>query len=346
MKSLRAWTWLLATLALGLLAAAPASAQRGGDEGEYQILQARYGTAQRNVDVTDRLKELARRDRAFRMGNDTFGVDPHPNSVKVLRIYTRDRRGNERMFEFVEGSVVDGAQFTGWGGGNWGQGGWNGGWGGGAGPGSGPGDGRPQPGGGRDEDEGNYQILQARYGTAQRNVDVTERLKELARRDRVFRMGNDTFGVDPHPQHVKTLRIFTRARDGQQRSFEYVEGSLVDGRLFTGWAGGGWGQGGWAGGWGDNYHPGNNQNGYDPAGGRGHLAIVSASYGAGDRQRDITYRLRARVRDDRLDVRADNELAGGDPAPETTKQLWVTYTVGGGREQRVRVAENERIRLP
>ena len=46
------------------------------DSGQYVILSAQYGTSRRHVDVTDRLKELARQDRTFRMGNSTFGVDP------------------------------------------------------------------------------------------------------------------------------------------------------------------------------------------------------------------------------------------------------------------------------
>jgi hypothetical protein len=96
-----------------------------------------------------------------------------------------------------------------------------------------------------------YQILQARYGTAARNIDVTPRLKELARQNATFRMGNSTFGTDPDPGHVKTLRIYTRnARNGQNRMFEYREGSTVDGSIFSGWGGGNWGQGGWNGGWG------------------------------------------------------------------------------------------------
>jgi hypothetical protein len=204
----------------------------GGGRDEYQILQARYGTARNNIDVTPRLKELARQNITFRMGNSTFGTDPDPGHVKTLRIYTRARNGQNRMFEYREGSTVDGTIFSGWGGGNWG-GGWNGGWDGGG-------------GGGRDE----YQILQARYGTARNNIDVTPRLKELARQNQTFRMGNSTFGTDPDPGHVKSLRIYTRARNGQNRMFEYREGSTVDGTIFSGWGGGNWGQGGWNGGWG------------------------------------------------------------------------------------------------
>ena len=92
-----------------LLMVASSVAQYGnGDQGQYQILQARYGTAERNVDVTQRLKELASRDVTFRMGNSTFGVDPDEGRVKTLRIYARGPNGQNRMFEYREGSVVDG----------------------------------------------------------------------------------------------------------------------------------------------------------------------------------------------------------------------------------------------
>lgn len=98
------------------------------DEGAYLILSAQYGTAEHHVDVTGRLKELARQDRLFRMGNSTFGVDPDHGRIKFLRIYARGPDGQERMFEYREGSTVDGAQFRGWGRGDWGNEQWNGGW--------------------------------------------------------------------------------------------------------------------------------------------------------------------------------------------------------------------------
>lgn len=98
------------------------------DDGQYVILSAQYGTAEHHVDVTDRLRELARSDRRFRMGNRTFGVDPDRGRVKTLRIFARGPRGEERMFEYREGSVIDGAQFRGWGRGDWGRGDWSGKW--------------------------------------------------------------------------------------------------------------------------------------------------------------------------------------------------------------------------
>jgi hypothetical protein len=201
-----------------------------GDSGEYVILGAQYGTEYRHVDVTNRLKELARSDRTFRMGNSTFGVDPDPGRVKVLRIYARGPEGRERMFEYREGSVVDGSMFRGWGRGDWGQG-WSGRWEGGGGFGGG---------GFGNRDEGQYTILGAQYGTRRHHVDVSDTLKQLARSDRTFVMGNRTFGMDPDPGRVKTLRIYTRGPDGRDRMFEYREGSVVDGSMFRGWGRGEW----------------------------------------------------------------------------------------------------------
>ena len=164
---------VFAMLAAMVLVAGSSVAQyNSGDSGQYVILSAQYGTARRHVDVTNRLKELARQDRTFRMGNSTFGVDPDKGQDKTLRIYARGPNGQERMFEYREGSTIDGSQFRSWGGGDWGNGGWNGRWEGGG------------YGGGDNRDSGQYVILSAQYGTARQHVDVTNRLKELARQDR------------------------------------------------------------------------------------------------------------------------------------------------------------------
>jgi hypothetical protein len=215
-----------ATLMAGL--SAPVLAQRGEDDGEFAILHARYGSERNHVDVTDRLREIARRDRRVRLTNDLFGVDPDPGRDKVLRIYARDRQGRERRFEYPERAWIDGMQFIGWGGGRWGEPNYNGGW-----------AGNPY----RDRhDDGQYTILYANYGNPGREVDVTGRLRQLARQDQRFRMGNDTFGVDPDPGRAKRLVIVARDPLGQQRSFEYPENSWVDGAHFVGWGRGDWGR--------------------------------------------------------------------------------------------------------
>jgi hypothetical protein len=271
------------------------------DVGQYVILSAQYGTARNHVDVTQGLKELARTDQQFRMGNSTFGVDPDRGVVKTLRIYARGPDGRERMFEYVEGSVVDGSQFRSWGGGDWGNGGWSGNWNGGGGDG--------------------YVILSAQYGTARSHVDVTRRLRELARANLQFRMGNSTFGVDPDRGVVKTLRIYARGPDGRERMFEYVEGSVVDGSQFSGWGGGNWGNGGWSGNW----------NGGGGGGGGGYV-ILSAQYGTARSHVDVTQRLRELARTNQQ-FRMGNSTFGVDPDRGVVKTLRIYARGPDGRER-------------
>lgn len=307
--TLGAGSALFAGLLTGM--ALPALA-RDGDDGEFVIRHARYGTEQNHVDVTDRLRDLARQDRRFRLSNDLFGVDPDPGRTKTLRIFARDRQGREQTFEFREYDWVDGAKFIGWSGGGWGEAGGSRGW---------HGNERREDG----RDSGEFTILYATYGTARREVDVTDRLRELARRDQRFRMGNDSFGVDPDPGQTKVLRIVARDRSGQERSFEYREYAIVDGAQFTGWGGGNWGQA------------------RRPA---GRLVIESASYGADGRWVDVTQALRAQVRGDRLEAEVRGELFGVDPAPNRRKMLSVTYRWGNEPSNTVRVNEYDAIRLP
>lgn len=225
-------------LALALLALSLLAGMAVADEGQYLILSAQYGTGAHHVDVTQRLRELARHDVRFRVTNGAWGVDPDRGVVKVLRIFARGPNGGERMFEYREGDWLDGAQFRGWGGGQWGRvEEWSGNW-----EGGGPG---PGPGG----DAGAFVILSAQYGTREHHVDVTQRLRELARRDVRFRATNDVWGVDPDRGVVKVLRIYARGPRGHERMFEYREGDWVDGAQFRGWGGGDWGNGGWSGRW-------------------------------------------------------------------------------------------------
>jgi len=125
-------------------------------------------------------------EQVFSNGQQHVRVDPSPGNVKTLRIHARGPDGRTRMFEYREGSLVDGSMFSGWGGGNWGNKG------------------------------GEYLILSAQYGVAARHVDVTQRLRQLAAQNSFFRMGNSTFGVDPAPGQVKVFaNLCPRARRPQ-----------------------------------------------------------------------------------------------------------------------------------
>ncbi|MDR7271225.1 hypothetical protein J2X20_003893 [Pelomonas saccharophila] len=315
------------TLGLGAALATAATLPAWGDEddGEFVILHARYGTEHSHVDVTGRLRELARQDRRFRLTNDLFGVDPEPGRTKTLRIFTRDRRGQERIFDFRERDWVDGAQFVGWGRGNWGESNWSGGW---------QGGGNSNGWGGDRHDDGQFTILYATYGASGRDVDVTDRLRELARRDQRMRLTNDLFGVDPYPGQTKILRIFARDRSGQERVFEYSEYGTIDGNQFVGWGRGDWGRG----------RGGPERNPGRPGSGR--LVIESAGYGADGRWTDVTQALRAQVRGDRFETEVRNELFGFDPAPGRRKLLSVTYRIGYEPANTVRVREGDTLRLP
>jgi hypothetical protein len=200
---------------------------------QWQILRADYGYGDQRVDVTQRLRELARDNATFRMGNSTFGVDPAPGVVKTLRIFARGKHGKERMFEYREGSTVDGSIFSGWGRGDSGD--------------------HDRDDRDRDRDDrdrgGQYVILRAFYGVPGSNVDVTPRLREIARDNALFRMGNSTFGIDPAHGQVKTLRIWARGPNGDVRMFEFREGSTVEGAMFSGWGHGDWGKEEWHGDW-------------------------------------------------------------------------------------------------
>lgn len=210
-------------------------------------------------------------------------------------------------------------------------------------------------------DQGQYQIVSARYGTERSNVDVTGRLRELAREDIRFRMGNSTFGVDPDPGAIKMLRIYARGPRGENRTFEYREGSTIDGSQFTGWGRGDWGRERWDGRWGRGDRDRDDDDRDDRRGndGRGNgygdrdngrydsasITILQATYGAGRYRRDVTNVLRNYVRDGRLVLTVSNESMGGDPAPNMRKNLTITYRTARGDQRQANVTEGGRLNL-
>ena len=237
------------TMGLSLLLLGTLAAQdHDRDSGEFVILNAQYGTEHQHVDVTHRLRELARHDQTFRVEYNTINADPAPGRAKMLRVYARQPNGQERFFDFPDGSVFDGGRFSGWGRADWGQENWSGGWNGRLAENDHDADHRN----GRDDHDGDrrevrehhnggeFLILSAQYGTERRHVDVTRQLKELARQDQTFPMDNHTFGIDPDYGQHKVLRIYARGPEGHERMFEYPEHSVIDGSQFRGWGSGEW----------------------------------------------------------------------------------------------------------
>jgi hypothetical protein len=233
---------ILLTIGCFLLLGTVATAQGpDGDDGQFVILNAQYGNEYRHVDVTRRLQDLARHGRQFQVEFNTIKADPARGRAKMLRVYARGPNGRERVFDYPDGTIFDGTRFQGWERGDWGQERWNGGWNGHENHDADRRDFRDDHDRRDDRDSGEFLILGAQYGTERNHVDVTYRLKELARQDVKFRMGNSTFGVDPDYGRRKVLRIYARGPNGRPRLFEYPESSWIDGSQFRGWGSGEWG---------------------------------------------------------------------------------------------------------
>jgi DnaJ-like protein len=88
-----------------------ASAQDDG----WQIMRAEYGTRTQHNDVTDILKDLVGRggvNGRVAVNNQTMGGDPAVGADKHLRIWARNRRNEEREFDYKEGGFVEAGMFT------------------------------------------------------------------------------------------------------------------------------------------------------------------------------------------------------------------------------------------
>jgi hypothetical protein len=271
--------------------------------GQYLILNAQYGNERNHVDVTNHLRDLSRRGRPFRISDDSMDVDPDRGHAKAMRVFTRGPGGREQVFEFPDGSVFDGAQFWGWGRGDWGEQRWYGDW-----------------NGSNTHYAGEYVILTAQYGIEARHVDVTNRLKELARQDRVFLLDYRTFGVDPAEGRSKALHVYVKAANGQEQMVEFLDNSLIDGSIFSGWRSGNWGNGGWSGNWNSSYVD------------LGAYVILSAQYGSERRHVDVTRQLREMARQD-VRVRLDYRTFGVDPDEGHGKSLRIFARGPNGRER-------------
>ncbi len=90
---------------------APTSAQND----VWTIVRAEYGTRAQHNDVTDIVKDLIGRggvNGRVAVNNQTMGGDPAVGADKHLRIWARNRRNEEREFDFREGGFVDAGMFN------------------------------------------------------------------------------------------------------------------------------------------------------------------------------------------------------------------------------------------
>jgi hypothetical protein len=184
----------------------PAGAQ---DEG-WQIVRAEYGTKNQHNDVTDIAKDLIGRggvNGRVAVNNQTMGGDPAPGADKHLRIFARNRRGEEREFDYKEGGFVEVRTF------NVRRDDW---------------DDRPANYGGRDQDDNNgIRIVRAYYGVQGRTVNVTELLRSRVRDGALnFVVTNSALGGDPAPGYDKLLIVVYRFQ-GTESATAVREGNAL-----------------------------------------------------------------------------------------------------------------------
>ena len=179
------------------------------DEG-WTIMRAEYGSRTQHNEVTDIVKDLVGRggvNGRVAVNNQTMGGDPAVGADKHLRIWARNRRNEEREFDFREGGFIEAAMFNvrrdrdDW---NDRQGGY----------------------GDRDEYPG-VRIVRAYYGWGGNTVNVTEGLRSRMRDGQIsFVVTNSAMGGDPAVGANKILVVIYRYQ-GRESAAIVREGNTL-----------------------------------------------------------------------------------------------------------------------
>ena len=187
---------------------APTSAQDDG----WQIVRAEYGTRPQHNDVTDIVKDLVGRggvNGRVAVNNQTMGGDPAVGADKHLRMWARNRRNEEREFDYREGGFIEVAAFTvrrdreDWGD-------------------------RSASHGDRDRDDyPGVRIVRAYYGVQGRTVNVTELLRSRVSNGALsFVVTSSALGGDPAVGYDKVLIVVYRYQ-GTETAAAVREGNTL-----------------------------------------------------------------------------------------------------------------------
>jgi len=165
---------------------------------------------------------------------------------------------------------------------------------------------------------GRLRVMRAQYGIGNRYADVTDILNSQIQGDSLsLPVTNDVMGGDPDPEQRKQLIVFYIFNGRQSRVVVNEKGYLN--------------------------LPGNDA--WSPRDYDDRLEILEASYGAGDRRRDVTSLVRSQVHGNSLQVLVSNWALGGDPAENQKKRLRVIYLWQGLRYQ-LTAGEGETLAIP
>jgi hypothetical protein len=165
---------------------------------------------------------------------------------------------------------------------------------------------------------GRLRVMRAQYGIGRRYADVTDLLNSQIQGDALsLRVTNDVMGGDPDPEQRKQLIVFY-IFNGRQSRVRVNEKDFLN-------------------------LPGNDA--WSPRDSDDRLEILEATYGAGDRRRDVTSFVRSQVRGNSLQVLVSNGAMGGDPDEHQKKRLRVIYLWQGLRYQ-LTAGEGETLAIP
>ena len=188
----------------------------------WTIVRAEYGSKAQHNDVTDIVKDLIGRggvNGRVAVNNQTMGGDPAVGADKHLRIWARNRRNDEREFDYREGGFVEAGMFS---------------------EPRDPDDRRDRPNdrpgdnGDRDRDRDRdrdesqvLRILRAYYGVQGRTVNVTELLRSRVRAGALnFFVANGDLGGDPAVGYDKVL-IVVYSYQGSETATAVREGNTL-----------------------------------------------------------------------------------------------------------------------
>jgi hypothetical protein len=210
MKVLNRYGLFLIGLTVLVIGATILTRGAGAQDEGWQILRADYGFRDQRNDVTNVLKDLFTRggvNGRVLVNNQTMGGDPAVGRDKSLRIFARNRRNEEREFDFNEGAFVDVRLFA------FRRDDW---------------DDRPATAGGRDQDDSRgLRIIRAYYGVQRRTVDVTELLRSRVREGALtFVVTNGALGGDPAMGADKVLIVVYRF-EGRETAAAVREGNTL-----------------------------------------------------------------------------------------------------------------------
>lgn len=188
------------------------SSPTGAQDDGWMIVRAEYGSRTQHNDVTDIVKDLVGRggvNGRVAVNNQTMGGDPAVGAEKHLRIWARNRRNEEREFDYKEGGFIEAATFNV----RRDRDDWN-----------------DRPGNYGDRDRDDYQglrIVRAYYGWQASTVNVTEVLRSRMRDGQIsFVVTNSAMGGDPAVGADKILVVIYRFQ-GRESAAIMREGNTL-----------------------------------------------------------------------------------------------------------------------